>query len=80
MKIFYVVLAVAAAIGGFVGGWLTGTTFSALWAILGPILVGGAIFCGGWYFDNQEKKKKQKELPPEVRDVFDRMTGKKPYS
>jgi hypothetical protein len=74
--IFIIVLIVAAVAGGFVGGELTGRTFSALGAVIGGVGTAAVLLGLGAYFSAQEEKKKR-GLTPEIRGVFDRIiTGK----
>jgi len=76
MKAFVAVLVAAAIVGGFVGGELTGRTFTITGAATGAVGTAAILLALGAYFDKQEKKRRQKDLPPEIRAVFDRMTGK----
>ncbi len=76
MKLFILVIIAATIIGGFVGGELTDQTFTLTGAVIGGIGLASILLALGAYFDAQEKKKQKNELPPEMRDVFDRMLGK----
>lgn len=74
MKIFFAVLVAATIIGGFIGGELSGSTFSVLGAAIGGVGLAVVLLSLGAYFSAQEERKK-KELTPEMRGVFDRMLG-----
>lgn len=74
MKIFFAVLIAAAVIGGFIGGELSGTTFSLLGATVGGIGLAIVLLSLGAYFTAQEERK-SKKLTPEMRGIFDRMLG-----
>jgi hypothetical protein len=76
MKAFVIVLIVATAVGGFVGGELIGTTFSLTGAVVGGVGVGAVLLGLGAFFHAQEEKKRKKDLPPEMKAVFDRMIGR----
>lgn len=74
MKIFFAVLVAAAIIGGFIGGELSGSTFSILGATVGGVGLAIVLLSLGAYFSALEERKKR-ELTPEMRGVFDRMFG-----
>jgi hypothetical protein len=74
MKVFFAVLVVAAIIGGFVGGELSGSTFSILGATVGCIGLATVLLALGAFFSAQDERKKKK-ITPEMRGVFDRMHG-----
>jgi hypothetical protein len=76
MKIFLIVIAFAALIGGFVGGELMDNTFSLLGAVVGGVGLTVTLLGLGAFFTAQEEKKKKETLSPEIRGVFDRMLGK----
>ena len=78
MKIFLIVIVIAALIGGFVGGGYIDKTFSPLGAVVGCVGLSVVLLGLGAFFAAQDKRKKKKELPPEIRDVFDRMVGSNP--
>lgn len=78
MKIFVLVIVAAVIVGGFAGGEATGRTFSILWASVVGVSTFAVLMGLGAFFHYQEKKKKT-EITPEIRAVFDRMTGKQPY-
>ncbi len=78
MKKFIAVIIAATIIGGFVGGELMDRTFSLTGAVIGGIGLASVLLGLGAFFDAQEKKKRKKELTPEVRAVFDRMFGNAP--
>lgn len=75
MRVFVLVLVAAAAIGGFVGGELSDSTFSLLGVVAGGVGTGAVLLGLGAYFTAQEERRKQEALPPEMRRVFDRMFG-----
>lgn len=58
MKAFVVVIIVSAIIGGFVGGELSDQTFLLTGAVIGALGVGGTIFGLGWFFTQQDAKKR----------------------
>lgn len=74
MKKFIGVVVAATVIGGFVGGELTGDTFT----ITGAVIGGGGVFTVlmglGAFFTAQEEKKKG-NIPPEIREIFGRMAA-----
>ncbi len=70
-----ITLLVGAALGGFIGGYATGSVFSVLWAAVGAVSTLGVAFFLGWRFHVADEKKKKEELPPEMRAMFDRMLG-----
>ena len=74
MRLFFFVLVVATVLGGFIGGELTDTTFTITGAAVGGIGTAAVLLGLGAYFDSQERKRRDKDLPPEVRAVFDRLT------
>jgi hypothetical protein len=76
MKGFIAALVGATVVGGFVGGELTGGTFLLTGAVIGGVGVGAVLLGLGAYFEAQERRRKDETLPPEMRAVFDRMTGK----
>jgi hypothetical protein len=76
VKIFILVLGVAAVVGGFVGGELMDETFSLTGAVVGGIGAGGVLLGLGAYFHAQEEqKRKASAVTPEMRAVFDRLLG-----
>ena len=75
MKIFIVVLIAAIVIGGFVGAEIMGTNFSITGAVIGGIGTFSVLMGLGAIFDAQEQRKKKKEQPKEVRELFDSMLG-----
>ncbi len=79
MKIFVLVICLATLVGGFAGGELADRTFSVFWAAITGVGTFAVLMCLGALFHRQEERRKAKSLPPEMRDVFDRMTGKKSY-
>jgi len=79
MKIFVLVIVGAILLGGFAGGELVDRTFSVLWATVTGVGTFAMLIGLGAFFHHQDEKKKAKTLPPEMRDVFDRITGKRPY-
>lgn len=74
MKMFFAVLVTAAIIGGFIGGELSGSTFSITGATIGGVGLAIVLLSLGAFFTAQEEKKKG-ELIPEMHGVFDRMFG-----
>lgn len=75
MRVFVLVLVAATVIGGFVGGELSDRTFSLLGAVVGGLGTGAVLLGLGAYFTAQEERRKREALPPEIRQVFDRMFG-----
>lgn len=75
MKLFLAILIGATIIGGFVGGELSDTTFTLTGAVVGGIGTAAVLLGLGAFFEAQERKRREKVLPPEMRAVFDRMTG-----
>ncbi len=75
MKIFIAVIIAATIIGGFVGAEFMNNIFSITGAVIGGVGTAAILLGLGAFFDAQEKRKKEKELPPEMRKVFDRMLG-----
>ena len=76
LLLFALVVLAAALIGGFVGAEWAGSTFSATGALVAAVLTAATLLGLGALFTFQEKKKKKAPLPPEIRGVFDRMTGR----
>ncbi len=76
MKLFITSIVAATIIGGFVGGELTNTLFTLTGAVVGGVGLTTLLLGLGAYFDAQERKRREKALPPDVRAVFDRMVGK----
>lgn len=75
MKVFVLVLVAATVIGGFVGGEISDRTFSILGAVVGGVGTATVLLSLGAYFTAQEKRRKKEDLPPEMRQVFNRMFG-----
>ncbi len=75
MKIFIAVILAAIVIGGFVGAELMDSSFSITGAVVGGVGTAAVLLGLGAFFDAQERKRKEKALPPEMRAVFDRMFG-----
>lgn len=75
MRAFALVWVVAAVIGGFVGGELSDKTFSILGAVVGGVGTAAVMLGLGAHFSAQEERRKKEALPPEMRQVFDRMFG-----
>jgi hypothetical protein len=75
MKLFVIVLAVATIVGGFVGGEVSGSSFSILGAVVGGVGTATVLLSLGAYFTAQEERRKRETLPPQMRAVFDRMFG-----
>jgi hypothetical protein len=75
MKLFIGLIIAAAVISGFVGAEITGDDFSITGAVIGGVGVFGALMGLGAFFDSQEKKRRAREVSPEMRGVFDRMFG-----
>ena len=80
MKVFITVIVVATIVGGFVGGELTDQTFTLTGAVIGGVGLASVLLGLGAFFSGQEEKNRKEKLPPEMRDVFDRMFGKQPSS
>jgi hypothetical protein len=76
MKLFIAVILAAIVIGGFVGAELMDSSFSITGAVVGGVGTAAVLLGLGAFFDAQERKRKEKALPPEMRAVFDRMFGK----
>lgn len=76
MKLFIAVILAAVVIGGFVGGELMDSSFSITGAVVGGVGTAAVLLGLGAFFDAQERNRKEKALPPEMRAVFDRMFGK----
>ncbi len=76
MKLFITAIVAATIIGGFVGGELTNTLFTLTGAVIGGVGLTALLLGLGAYFDAQERQRRDKALPPDVRAVFDRMTDK----
>ncbi len=75
MKIFILVLIVAALVGGFGVGQITGDMFSILGAAAGGVGTAAILLGLGAYFDHQDRKKPQRDTG--LDHVFDTMiTGK----
>lgn len=75
MRAFVLAIVVATVIGGFVGGELSDRTFSLLGALVGSVGSATVLLGLGAYFTAQEERRRKDALPPEVRQVFDRMFG-----
>lgn len=75
MKKFIGIIIVATIVCGFVGGELTDKTFSITGAVIGGVSLAAILMGLGAFFYNQEKKRNI-EITPEMRGVFDRMVGK----
>lgn len=75
MRAFILVLLVATVIGGFVGGELSDRMFSLLGALIGGVGTAAILLGLGAYLTAQEERRKRESLPPEMRQVFDRMFG-----
>jgi hypothetical protein len=75
MKLFIAVILAAVVIGGFVGAELMDSSFSITGAVVGGVGTAAVLLGLGAFFDAQERKRKEKALPPEMRAVFDRMFG-----
>jgi len=78
MKVFIAVIVAAIVIGGFVGGELTARTFMLTGAVIGGVGTASVLLGLGAFFDAQERKRRAKALPPEMRGVFDRMFSAAP--
>jgi hypothetical protein len=76
VKLFIAVIIAAIVIGGFVGAELMGNSFSITGAVVGGVGTAAILLGIGAFFDAQDRKQKEKALPPEMRAVFDRMYGK----
>lgn len=76
MKIFLVFLVVAALVGGFGVGQVSGSLFSILGAAAGFVGTGALLLGLGAFFDHQDKNIQQRDTS--LDHVFDTMiTGKK---
>ena len=75
MKLLIIFILVAFILGGFVGGEITDHDFSITGAVISSISVFAIILGLGWFFSEQERKRKKVELSPEIREIFDRMIG-----
>lgn len=76
MKLFIAILFAATIVGGFVGGELSGATFTLTGAVVGGVGTAAVLLGLGAYFASQERRKRDTDLPPEMRAVFGRMMGK----
>lgn len=76
MKLFIAVILAAIVIGGLVGAELMNSSFSITGAVVGGVGTAAVLLGFGAFFDAQERKRREKALPPEMRAVFDRMFGK----
>src|SRR5438477_2280828 len=76
MKRFIAVMVADTVIGGFVGAELMDSSFSITGAVGGGVGTDTIQLRLGAFFDAQERKRKEKLLPPEMRAVFDRMLDK----
>lgn len=76
MKLFIAVIIATTVIGGFVGAELMDSSFSITGAVGGGVGTAAILLGLGAFFDAQERKRKEKSLPAEMRAVFDRMLGK----
>ncbi len=79
MRQIAITLVVGAIVGGFVGGFFGEATFSVLGCMIGGAGTLAAVFVAGRSLHlADEKKKAAGALTPEMRAVFDRMTGRAP--
>jgi len=79
MKKFAIVLLIAAIVGGFIAGELTGKIFLLTGAVIGALSVGLFLFALGGLFSwraGRNQTKGQTQLIPEMRAVFDRMVDR----
>jgi hypothetical protein len=76
LKLFIAVIIASAVIGGFIGGELTGDTFTITGAAIGGVGLTVVLLSLGAFFSYREDRKRDKQLPPEMRGVFDRMVSK----
>jgi hypothetical protein len=76
--LFFLVLAVCAVIGGFVGAeWSDyDKNFSPTGALVAAIGMAAVLLGLGAFFDRRDRQKRQKVLPDDIRGVLDRMTGR----
>jgi hypothetical protein len=77
IKIFLWAIITASVIGGFIGGEVMDRAFSPMGAIIGGAGIAVLLFSLGALFHAQDKKKREEEIPPEIRKVFDRMISSK---
>lgn len=75
MKLLVIFVLLAFILGGLIGGEITDRDFSITGAVIGSIGVFVIIFCLGWFFYEQDRKRKKVDVSPEVREIFDRMLG-----
>jgi len=76
VKLFVAVILAAVVIGGLVGAELMDSSFSITGAVVGGVGTAAVLLGLGAFFDAQERKRKEKALPPEMRAVFDRMLSR----
>ena len=75
MKLLIIFVVLAFILGGFIGGEITDRDFSITIAVVSSVGVFSIIFGLGWFFYEQDRKRKAVEVSPEMREVFDRMLG-----
>ena len=79
MRQIAITFVVGAVVGGFVGGLFGDAIFSPLGFLLGGVATLGAAYVAGRAFHiSDERRKRAGDLPPEMRAIFDRMTGNAP--
>ena len=67
------VIIFAAVIGGLVGGEQVDKVFTLTGAVIGGLGTASVLLALGAYFNSQDKKSTKKEVPKEMREVFERM-------
>ena len=67
------VIIFAAVIGGLVGGEQVDKVFTLTGAVIGGLGTASVLLALGAYFNSQGKKSTKKEVPKEMREVFERM-------
>ena len=75
MRKFWALLIIAFVLGGLIGAEIKETSFSILGATIALVLTASVVLGLGAYFDHQEEKKKNKDIPPGVRRIFAGMSS-----
>jgi hypothetical protein len=75
MKLFFALIAASALICGFVGGLIFGQVFSVLSAVIGAVGLATVVLGLGAILTGREDRNAKGKVPPDIRAVFDRMSG-----
>lgn len=75
MKLFLALILISAIICGFAGGWISGQTFSILAAVIGAVGLAAVVLGLGAILTAREEKKASGKVPPNIREVFERMAS-----